>query len=211
MRACPSPAWAASRTGKTPPSFCFSAPPVCKSARPSCTTAFASLKTFAMAFPDWMDSKGLRNHRRCQRQKPCRASPTSKTSISPSAPSPESTTERASSAISATSPVTTRRISALTLSPTMDPSFSPIRMMRARMARQEAVGPRPQPRVREEDCVGCRLCYNVCPVENCIEMVELPPCRPSTTWDQLSKTQPAVTEDWEAMKAYREEQGIHIH
>jgi dihydropyrimidine dehydrogenase (NAD+) subunit PreA len=42
-------------------------------------------------------------------------------------------------------------------------------------------------------------------------MVELPPCRPSTTWDELSKTQPAVTEDWEAMKEYRKRQGIHIH
>jgi dihydropyrimidine dehydrogenase (NAD+) subunit PreA len=74
-----------------------------------------------------------------------------------------------------------------------------------------AVEGRPQPRVREEDCVGCRLCFNVCPVENCIEMVELPPCRPSTTWDELSKAHPAVTEDWEAMKEYRERQGIHIH
>ena len=38
-----------------------------------------------------------------------------------------------------------------------------------------AVGTRPQPVVREEDCVGCRLCYNVCPVDDCIDMVELPP------------------------------------
>ncbi|MFL6447216.1 MAG: NAD-dependent dihydropyrimidine dehydrogenase subunit PreA [Bryobacteraceae bacterium] len=74
-----------------------------------------------------------------------------------------------------------------------------------------AVDNRAQPRVREEDCVGCRLCYNVCPVEHCIEMVELPPCRPSATWDEISKIQPAVTEDWEAMKEYRERQGIHIH
>src|SRR5947209_2519024 len=48
--------------------------------------------------------------------------------------------------------------------------------------KQEAIGTRPQPRVREEDCVGCRLCYNVCPVDGCIEMVELTPGRPSTTW-----------------------------
>ncbi len=41
--------------------------------------------------------------------------------------------------------------------------------------KQEATGTRPQPRVREADCVGCRLCYNVCPVHDCIEMVELPP------------------------------------
>ena len=75
----------------------------------------------------------------------------------------------------------------------------------------EAVNSRPQPRVREQDCVGCRLCFNVCPVEHCIEMVEVPPCRPSATWDELSKTQRAVTEDWEAMKEYRESLGIHIH
>lgn len=75
----------------------------------------------------------------------------------------------------------------------------------------QAVESRPQPRVREDDCVGCRLCFNVCPVENCIEMVELPACRPATTWDELSKTQPAVTEDWDAMNQYREQQGIHIH
>jgi dihydropyrimidine dehydrogenase (NAD+) subunit PreA len=74
--------------------------------------------------------------------------------------------------------------------------------------KQEAVSTRPQPRVREEDCVGCRLCYNVCPVEHCIEMVELPAEREPLTWDNLSKSQPEVTEDWEAMKRYREKMGI---
>ena len=77
--------------------------------------------------------------------------------------------------------------------------------------RVEAVATRPQPRVREEDCVGCRLCYNVCPVEKCIEMVELPPLRESITWDQLSKSNTVVTEDWDAMKAYRKKMGIEIH
>ena len=77
--------------------------------------------------------------------------------------------------------------------------------------RLEAVETRPQPKVREEDCVGCRLCYNVCPVHNCIQMVELPPERKSTTWDELSRTQAEVTSDWDAMKRYREQQGIHIH
>ena len=70
---------------------------------------------------------------------------------------------------------------------------------------------RPQPQVREDDCVGCRLCYNVCPVERCIEMVELPSGRTSVTWDELSRTRPDVTQDWESMKKYREEQGIEIH
>lgn len=74
-----------------------------------------------------------------------------------------------------------------------------------------ANGARPQPRVREHDCVGCRLCYNVCPVERCIEMVEMPSERAPVTWDQLVKSQPEVTTNWEAMKEYRAKQGIHIH
>jgi dihydropyrimidine dehydrogenase (NAD+) subunit PreA len=77
--------------------------------------------------------------------------------------------------------------------------------------KDDAIHTRPQPRVREDDCVGCRLCYNICPVEHCIEMVELPPCRPSVTWDELSKSQREVTESWDAMERYREEHGIHIH
>jgi hypothetical protein len=42
-------------------------------------------------------------------------------------------------------------------------------------------------------------------------MVELPPERASLTWDQLSKSQPEVTEDWEAMKRYREKMRIEVH
>ena len=42
-------------------------------------------------------------------------------------------------------------------------------------------------------------------------MVELPPLRPSITWDQLSRDNRIVTDDWEAMKQYREKMGIHIH
>jgi dihydropyrimidine dehydrogenase (NAD+) subunit PreA len=77
--------------------------------------------------------------------------------------------------------------------------------------RIQAANSQPQPRVRENDCVGCRLCYNVCPVEQCISMVELPPEREPMTWDQLVKSQPEATTDWEAMKEYREKHGIHIH
>jgi dihydropyrimidine dehydrogenase (NAD+) subunit PreA len=77
--------------------------------------------------------------------------------------------------------------------------------------KREAVETRPQPVVREDDCVGCRLCYNVCPVDQCIEMVELPPRRSAVTWNELSQKQTSVTEDWEAMEAYREKVGIHIH
>jgi dihydropyrimidine dehydrogenase (NAD+) subunit PreA len=77
--------------------------------------------------------------------------------------------------------------------------------------KQEASGTRPQPRVREQDCVGCRLCYNVCPVDHCIEMVEVPSGREPVTWEQLVASRREITEDWEAMQKYREKMGIHIH
>lgn len=77
--------------------------------------------------------------------------------------------------------------------------------------KQQAVTTRPQPAVRENDCVGCRLCYNICPVEKCIEMVQLPSGRGSITWDQLASSSPQVTESWEEMNRYRQRMGIHIH
>jgi dihydropyrimidine dehydrogenase (NAD+) subunit PreA len=77
--------------------------------------------------------------------------------------------------------------------------------------KEEAVGTRPQPRVREDDCVGCRLCYNVCPVEQCIAMVEVPSGREPVTWDQLVKSRREVTQDWAAMEEYRRKAGIHVH
>jgi dihydropyrimidine dehydrogenase (NAD+) subunit PreA len=77
--------------------------------------------------------------------------------------------------------------------------------------RRDAVATRPQPRVREDDCVGCRLCYNVCPVEHCIEMRELSSGRKSVTWDELVTSQREITEDWDAMEEYRKKVGIRIH
>jgi dihydropyrimidine dehydrogenase (NAD+) subunit PreA len=77
--------------------------------------------------------------------------------------------------------------------------------------KREAVNSRPSVQVREEDCVGCRLCYNVCPVEDCIQMIEESSGRPPVTWGELSVAQREVTEDWEKMKQYREKMGIHIH
>ena len=77
--------------------------------------------------------------------------------------------------------------------------------------KDEAVNSRPRVEVREKDCVGCRLCYNVCPVEDCIRMIEEPSGRAPVTWKQLSESQREVTEDWEKMQAYREKMGIHIH
>jgi dihydropyrimidine dehydrogenase (NAD+) subunit PreA len=77
--------------------------------------------------------------------------------------------------------------------------------------KEDAVGTRPSVHVREVDCVGCRLCFNVCPVEDCIRMIEEPSGRPAVTWGQLSESQREVTEDWEKMKKYREKMGIEIH
>ncbi len=74
-----------------------------------------------------------------------------------------------------------------------------------------ATSSRPFPVIREKDCVGCDLCYNVCPVEGCIEMVQVPSGREGMTWRQLSADRPEVTQDWEAMKAFRKEVGIDIH
>jgi dihydropyrimidine dehydrogenase (NAD+) subunit PreA len=42
-------------------------------------------------------------------------------------------------------------------------------------------------------------------------MVELPPNRETVTWKELSENRTEITEDWEAMKKYREKVGIHIH
>jgi len=75
----------------------------------------------------------------------------------------------------------------------------------------EAISTRPRVQVREVDCVGCRLCYNICPVEDCIHMIEEPSGRPSVTWSEISRTQPEVTQDWEKMKQYRHKHGIQIH
>ena len=77
--------------------------------------------------------------------------------------------------------------------------------------RVDAVETRPRVQVREPDCVGCRLCFNVCPVEGCIAMIEEPSGRESVTWGQLTRAEPGVTEDWEKMRKYRDKMGIHIH
>lgn len=67
-----------------------------------------------------------------------------------------------------------------------------------------------QPVVREEDCVGCDLCSCVCPVDDCITMVEIDTGRPHITWNNLIKTRPEVLE-WDKMEQYRKEANIHIH
>lgn len=66
------------------------------------------------------------------------------------------------------------------------------------------------PVVREEDCVGCDLCSKVCPVDDCIEMVEIETGRPHITWNQLVTSKPEVLE-WDKMEEYRKTANIHIH
>lgn len=68
-----------------------------------------------------------------------------------------------------------------------------------------------QPVVREEDCVGCALCSRVCPVDDCISMVEIDTGRPHITWNELSKQRPDVVSQWDKMEQYRKESNIHIH
>ena len=76
---------------------------------------------------------------------------------------------------------------------------------------KEVAADRPTPVVRDADCVGCGLCATVCPVDDCIVMVDAPSLRPSVTWDELTVREPDVTTDWAAMSAYREQHGITIH
>lgn len=66
------------------------------------------------------------------------------------------------------------------------------------------------PVVREEDCVGCDLCSRVCPVDDCITMVEIDTGRPHITWNELVKEKPEVLE-WDKMEQYRRQANIHIH
>ncbi len=38
--------------------------------------------------------------------------------------------------------------------------------------------------IKDEECVGCNLCAHVCPVEQCITMVEVPTGLPPMTWKE---------------------------
>lgn len=43
------------------------------------------------------------------------------------------------------------------------------------------------PRVDETECVGCNLCALVCPVDECITMVQVDTGVASETWDQRTR------------------------
>ncbi len=42
------------------------------------------------------------------------------------------------------------------------------------------------PRVDEQECVGCNLCWLVCPVEGCITMAEIDTGLPAESWEERS-------------------------
>jgi len=48
------------------------------------------------------------------------------------------------------------------------------------------------PRVDEEECVGCNLCWLVCPVEGCISMEAIDTGLPPESWDERCRKQAAA-------------------
>jgi len=46
------------------------------------------------------------------------------------------------------------------------------------------------PRVDESECVGCNLCYLVCPVKGCITMEEVDLKLPPESWEQRTASAP---------------------
>jgi dihydropyrimidine dehydrogenase (NAD+) subunit PreA len=42
--------------------------------------------------------------------------------------------------------------------------------------------------VDEQECVGCNLCQMVCPVDGCIEMVQVDTGLPAESWKERSQT-----------------------
>jgi len=61
---------------------------------------------------------------------------------------------------------------------------TPIAKLDAVQASNRATPPARIPRVDEEECVGCNLCWLVCPVEHCITMEKIETGRPAETWEQ---------------------------
>jgi dihydropyrimidine dehydrogenase (NAD+) subunit PreA len=70
---------------------------------------------------------------------------------------------------------------------------------RERVVDAAAHGPYPTPlaripRVDETECVGCNLCSCVCPVQDCITMVEVSTGLPAETWDERTGGATCATE-----------------
>lgn len=65
-----------------------------------------------------------------------------------------------------------------------------------------------RPEVQEADCVGCRLCAMVCPVEGCISMVEVER-QGRVTWKELEQKLPQPI-SWEDLRKFQRRYGIII-
>lgn len=67
-----------------------------------------------------------------------------------------------------------------------------------------------QPRVRASDCVGCALCFLVCPVDECISMIRKDDGSEAITWNELMKQLPQPL-TWENLRSFQKKHGIDIH
>jgi dihydropyrimidine dehydrogenase (NAD+) subunit PreA len=66
-------------------------------------------------------------------------------------------------------------------------TVTPIPKLDGNVARQSYATPLARiPRVDETECVGCNLCSLVCPVDDCITMVEVKTHLPAETWEERS-------------------------
>jgi dihydropyrimidine dehydrogenase (NAD+) subunit PreA len=63
-------------------------------------------------------------------------------------------------------------------------TVSPVSKPEALRAIGGPIPPARIPRVDEVECVGCNLCWLVCPVENCITMAKIETGRPAESWAQ---------------------------
>ncbi|MCR4404033.1 MAG: NAD-dependent dihydropyrimidine dehydrogenase subunit PreA [Candidatus Acetothermia bacterium] len=60
------------------------------------------------------------------------------------------------------------------------------------------------PRIKEEECVGCRMCSLICPAQ-CIRMVERDRGFPSQSWSEIVAANPGIDSDWKVMRRWRKE------
>jgi hypothetical protein len=157
-----------------------------------------------------MDEKGFKTIADVT-AKACIAFRSSRISISRIAPSRASMRTNASSAISATWPAMTRRISASIWSRrkaswlsrwlTMCDRTASLKQLRRARSR----GSRGRLRRLPAYATTCVRWTIALQWSSCLQDVRRSPGA------SLSQKKTEVTEDWEAMKAYREQVGIHIH
>jgi dihydropyrimidine dehydrogenase (NAD+) subunit PreA len=63
-------------------------------------------------------------------------------------------------------------------------SVTPIAKLDADAGTRGRTPPERIPRVDEDECVGCNLCWLVCPVEDCITMERIDTGKPPESWEQ---------------------------